>query len=215
LRAFFKKRFFLPLILRLYLAFVLAVTALMLLPGPNVGLIVANSVSHGVRLGLLTVAGTASAMVVQLAVTAAGLGAVLGAAGVWFGALRWVGVGYLLFLAWQAFRAPVADLAVKAEAPDGRRVFARGFLVSLTNPKTLFFYAAFFPQFVAPGRDVAAQVAVLAVTFVVIAVVVDSGWAAAAHRARKILGKRQVWANRLSGGVLAGAGLGLAISRTR
>jgi threonine/homoserine/homoserine lactone efflux protein len=201
--------------LHLYAAFALAVTALMLLPGPNVALIVANSVSHGVRLGLLTVAGTASAMLVQLAVTAAGLGAVLGAAGVWFGALRWVGVGYLMFLAWQAFRAPAADLNLCPQAPDGRRVFARGFLVSLTNPKTLFFYAAFFPQFLTPERHGWAQIAVLAVTFVVIAVVIDSGWAVLASRARKILRKRQVWGNRISGGILAGAGLGLALSRAR
>ncbi len=199
----------------LYAAFVLSVTALMLLPGPNVGLIVANSVSHGVRLGLLTVAGTASAMVVQLALTAAGLGAMLGAAGVWFGALRWVGAAYLLFLAWQAFRASATSLNITAQPPDGRRIFARGFLVSLTNPKTLFFYAAFFPQFLTPGRQGWAQIAILAVTFVVIALVIDSGWAVMAHRARIILGKRQVWTNRISGGILAGAGLGLALSRAR
>jgi threonine/homoserine/homoserine lactone efflux protein len=126
-----------------------------------------------------------------------------------------VGVAYLLFLAWRTFWAPAADLAMKAQAPDGRRIFGRGFLVSLTNPKTLFFYAAFFPQFVAPGRHLGMQIAVLAMTFVVIAVVLDSGWAVVAHRARKILARRQVWANRVSGAVLAGAGLGLAFSRAR
>jgi len=199
----------------LFVAFVLTVTALMLLPGPNVGVIVANSVAHGVRFGLVTVAGTAGAMVVQLGVTVVGLGAVLGAAGEWFGALKWVGVGYLIYLGVRAWRAPAAELAVKVPAPDGWRVFARGFLVSLTNPKTLFFYAAFFPQFLVVGRDVGAQVAVLAVTFVVIAVVVDSGWAVMASRARVFLGRRQVWANRVSGVVLAGAGLGLAFSRVR
>src|SRR3546814_1755971 len=63
---------------QLYVAFVLATGVLMLIPGPNVALIVANSVAYGTRYGLLTVAGTSSAMVVQLALTALGMAALLG-----------------------------------------------------------------------------------------------------------------------------------------
>ncbi len=196
-------------------AFTLAVTALMLLPGPNVALIVANSVTRGPRYGLLTVAGTSSAMVVQLGVTAAGMGAVLGAAGAWFAVLRWVGVAYLLVLGVRYWRAPVEDMAVAASPEGGMKIFRRGLLVSLTNPKTLFFYAAFFPQFVVPGRDVGLQVGILAGVFMVIALTVDTGWAFAAHRARRVLAGRQIWANRISGGVLIGAGLGLAVARGR
>ncbi len=198
----------------LFFGFVVAVVALMLLPGPNVALIVSNSVTRGPRFGLLTVAGTASAMVVQLAVTGFGLSAALGVAGHWFGLLRWVGAIYLIFLGIQSFLAPASG-AVPALQKSGAAIFRRGLIVSLTNPKTLFFYAAFFPQFLTPGPQQTSQVAILAATFVVIAVVIDSGWALGAHWARrKILG-RQVWANRISGGVLIGAGLGLALARAK
>jgi threonine/homoserine/homoserine lactone efflux protein len=198
----------------LFGAFILAVTALMLFPGPNVALIVSNSVTRGPRYGLLTVAGTASAMVIQLAITALGLSAALGIAGHWFGALRSIGALYLIFLGLQSCLAPTPGIAA-APQKSGASIFRRGLIVSLTNPKTLFFYAAFFPQFLTPGPHQITQIAVLAATFVAIAVIIDSCWALGAHWARsKILG-RQIWANRISGGVLIGAGLGLAFARAK
>ena len=96
--------------LHLYAAFVAAVTVLMLIPGPNVALIVANSVAHGARYGLLTVAGTSSAMVLQLAVAALGMTELLGTLGSWFEWVRWIGVGYLLWLGVSYWRAAPVDL---------------------------------------------------------------------------------------------------------
>src|ERR1019366_7135453 len=78
-----------PMPLSLYLAFLLATTVLILIPGPNVSLIVANSIAYGTRYGLLTVAGTSAAIVVQLGLTALGLTAVLGTLAGWFDWLRW------------------------------------------------------------------------------------------------------------------------------
>ena len=72
----------------LFLAFVLAVTVLMLIPGPNVALIVANSVTYGFRYGLLTVAGTSSAMILQLGLTVLGMTELLGPLGAWFETAR-------------------------------------------------------------------------------------------------------------------------------
>src|SRR5580704_8507598 len=94
----------------LLLAFMLATTVLMLIPGPNVALIVANSVAWGTRYGLLTVTGTAAAMVLQLALTSLGMTAALGALAAWFEVLRWVGVAYLLWLGIRQWRAPPTDL---------------------------------------------------------------------------------------------------------
>jgi threonine/homoserine/homoserine lactone efflux protein len=202
--------------LDLYLAFVAATTVLMLIPGPNVALIVANSVAYGTSFGLLTVAGTASAMLVQLALTSLGMAAVLGMLGAVFEWLRWAGVAYLLFLGIRQWRAAPVDLArTRPEPRSARGIFVRGLLVSLTNPKTLFFYGAFFPQFIAPGRDITAQVAVLSATFVVLAVVLDSGWALAAGRARTFLAGRGRLRNRMSGGLLIGAGVGLALAHRK
>lgn len=200
----------------LLLAFMLATSILMLIPGPNVALIVANSVAWGTRYGLLTVAGTAAAMVVQLALTALGMSAVLGTLAEWFGLLRWVGVAYLLWLGVRQWRAPVADLTRVAAQPKSARAIAlRGFLVSLTNPKTLLFYGAFFPQFVRVDRPVLGQVAVLSVVFLALALLLDGGWAVVAGRARFLLAARGRLRNRLSGGALVCAGVGLALARGR
>ena len=195
-------------------AFVLATLILLLIPGPNVALIVANSVAYGARYGLLTVAGTSAAMVVQLGLTGLGMAELLGTAGQWFGWVRWLGVAYLLFAGVRQWRAPVADLAgVQAQPRSAAAILLRALLVSLTNPKTLLFYGAFLPQFVAPGRPLAPQVAVLALVFLALAVLVDSGWAFAAGRARPLLARRDRLRNRLAGGMLVGAGAGLAIAR--
>lgn len=200
--------------LELYFGFLAAVTLLMLLPGPNVALIIANSVAHGTRAGLLTMAGTASAMAVQLALTAFGLAALLLHLGAWFGELRWIGVAYLLWLGVRTWRRPAPDLGAVRPDPPGRWViWRRGFLVSLTNPKTLFFYGALFPQFVDPARPPGPQISVLAVSFLAIALIVDSGWAALGGAFGRRIGGFGRLANRLGGGLLCGAALGLAAAR--
>ncbi len=200
--------------LPLYLAFVAAATILMCIPGPNVALIVANSLAHGARYGLTTVAGTTTAMVVQLGFTALGMTTLLGELARAFDLLRWIGVAYLLWLGLAAWRAPVADLSRTIPEPRAaRRIFWRAFSVSLTNPKTLLFYTAFFPQFIDPHAPLAPQAAVLAATFLAVALTVDSGWALLAARFRGVLAVRGRLRNRLTGGLLMGAGLGLALAR--
>lgn len=202
--------------LSLYLAFVAATTVLMLIPGPNVALIVANSMAHGTRAGLTTVAGTSAAMIPQLVLTVLGMSAALSTLATWFETLRWLGVGYLVYLGVQQWRAPAVDLLATPPQPKSpRAIFVRGFLVSLTNPKTLLFYGAFFPQFVSAGKDAGAQLALLALTFVALAVLLDGGWAIAAGRARPLLASRGTARSRISGALLIGAALGLALARKK
>jgi len=200
--------------LDLYLGFVLASTILILIPGPNVSLIVANSIAYGTRYGLLTVAGTSSAIVVQLALTSLGLTATLGVLAGWFEWIRWVGVAYLLFLGIRQWRAAPVDLTRTPPQPRSFRSIAlRGFLISLTNPKTLLFYGAFFPQFISIDRPLGPQVALLCATFLALAAGLDGLWAILAGRARGLLAARARLRNRLSGGLLIGAGVGLALAR--
>ncbi len=198
----------------LLLGFVAAVTLLMLIPGPNVALIIANSVSHGVRAGLATVAGTLAAQALSLALVTAGLTALLQSAGSWFGWLRWLGAAYLIWLGIRQWRAAPPNLAgVKAQPRAA--LFAQAFLVSLVNPKTLIFYGAFFPQFIALDRPVMPQTALLSAVFLVIALAVDSGWALAADKVRPLLARRGKLTGRLTGGILMGAGAALALLRHR
>ena len=97
--------------LPVFSAFALAVTILMLIPGPNVALIAANSIAHGARYGLTTVAGTSAAMVLQLALTGLGMTALMGELARAFEVLRWLGVAYLIWLG-------VTRLAPAGDRPD-------------------------------------------------------------------------------------------------
>ncbi|MFE1602742.1 LysE family translocator [Methylobacterium sp. ID0610] len=200
--------------LDLYLAFLGASLVLVLIPGPNVALIVANSVAYGTRHGLATVAGTSAAMVLQLGLTVLGATTLLALLAGWFALLRWVGAAYLVWLGIRAWRAPPADLArTPPAARDAGRMVLRGFLVSLTNPKTLLFYGAFLPQFLDPRREPLPQLLLLAGTFLAVAVIGDGAWAVLAGRLRGLLGAGSRWRSRITGGVLIGAGLGLALAR--
>src|ERR1700755_1407718 len=192
--------------IELYLAFIAATVILMVIPGPNVALIVANSVAHGTRFGLLTVAATSSAVVVHLSLTVIGATAILSVLAASFDWLRWAGVAYLVWLGIAAWRAPVDDLAkTRPQVRSGRVIFARGLLVGLTNPKTLLFYGAFFPQFVTPGPEAGRQLLRLAVTFLVVAIVCDSGWAVLTGRLRALLVAQARLRNRITGGLLVSA----------
>lgn len=199
-----------------YAAFVAATAALMLIPGPNVALITANSIAHGTRFGLMTVMGTTAAMIVQLALTACGMTALLSVLADLFDWLRWAGVGYLAYLGWRAWTAPAADLTqAPAAARSLRSIWLRGFLVSLGNPKTLLFYGAFLPQFIQAERPLWPQLLLLSMTCLVLASLIDSGWALLAGRTRHFFMQRGRLRNRLTGGLLLAAGCGLALARRR
>jgi len=200
--------------LGVYLAFVAATALLAVLPGPNMALIVSTSIARGTRFGLLTLLGTTLAQAVQLAVVAVGLTTMLAGMGHWFAALRWVGAAYLVLLGAQAWRAAPPTMAVAvADGRSARATVLRGLLVSLTNPKTLLFFGAFFPQFILPGHRLAPQLAVMSMTFLVVVAAFDCAWATLAGWARGWIVARGRLLNRVSGGLLAGAGIGLAASR--
>ena len=200
----------------LYLAFLAATVVLALIPGPNVAVITANSVAYGARFGLLTVAGTSMAILAQLVLVGLGLSAALGALGQWFEWIRWIGAVYLVYLGLTQWRAAAQDLAATGPLPrSARAIFGRGVLVALTNPKTLLFYGAFFPQFVTPGAAQTRQLLILLATCLVVAIVIDCGWAMLAARLSRFVAARSRLRNRLSGGLLIGAGVGLALARHR
>jgi homoserine/homoserine lactone efflux protein len=202
--------------LDLYLAFVLASAVLILIPGPNVTLLVANSLAYGARRALATLAGTSSAIALQLVITVLGMTSLMLVLATWFEWLRWAGVLYLVYLGVQQWRA--APVALEDMGPQGvasRALFWRGFLVSATNPKTLLFYAAFFPQFVDPASPLLPQLLLMSTTFLGLATVLDGGYALLAGRLRLLFrGRRRArLRNRLTGSLLIGAGLGLALAR--
>ena len=198
-----------------YLGFLAAVAALMILPGPNVALIVGTSLDRGLRAGLEVVAGTTAAMAVQLVAVGVGLATLMASASRLFEVLRWIGVAYLVGLGIRALLSRPEPLRPLSRPEATGRAALRGFAVSSTNPKTLLFYGALLPQFIDPTRDLQAQTALLSVTALVVAGLIDSAWALLATRLHRLLSLRPAWRQRLSGGCLLGAAAGLALAHRR
>jgi homoserine/homoserine lactone efflux protein len=202
--------------LDLYLAFLFATTVLILIPGPNVTLLVANSLAHGPRRALVTLAGTSAAIALQLVVVALGMSSLILLLAQWFEWLRWAGVAYLIYLGVQQWRAPPLALDdLERPAVRSGTLFWQGFLVSATNPKTLLFYAAFFPQFLDPASPPGPQLALLCTTFLVVATTLDGTYAVVAGQLRPWLRtrRRARLRNCLTGTFLIAAALGLALAR--
>ncbi len=202
--------------LELYLAFVAATAVLILIPGPAVTLIVATALAHGARGALVSVAGVSTAVVGQLIVVGFGMASAMALLAEWFEALRWAGVAYLVYLGLRQWRAsPVALGDVAAPSVSRARLYWTGVVVNATNPKTLVFYAAFFPQFIDPLLPHGPQIAALCVTFLVVQTLLDGSYALLGGRLRPWLASRARarLRNRVTGGLLIGAGLGLALVR--
>ena len=197
---------------QLFTAFLLITLVLFLIPGPIVTLVIATSVSKGLRAGLVTVAGTSCGTAVLLAVIALGLSWILNHALYWFEMLRWAGALYLIWLGIQAWRGAGGAAPLP---PSDRVQFGRGFLVALSNPKTIAFFTAFLPQFVDPGLPVAPQLAAMCVVSVLLGALSDSGWAILASLGRVWFMKpaRAKLLGRLSGLALIGGGIWLSLSR--
>ena len=199
----------------LYLAYVLACILITVVPGPTVTLIVANSLKHGSRAGLLNVAGTQLGLGLMMATLVVGLTSIIAAMGWWFDWLRYAGAAYLLWLGWKLLRAP-GDLAAEG-APEPRGGFVlQGFLVLMANPKALLFFGAFIPQFVDPRGNYAGQIVLLGVTAMAVAMLTDGAYALLTGRAGALLSRARVRpVSRLSGAFLIGGGVWLALTRAR
>jgi len=199
---------------QLFSAFLLITVVLFLTPGPIVTLILSTGASRGTRAALLTVAGSSAGNAALLACIAFGLTWILKASSEVFEMLRWVGAAYLVWLGIQAWRhASAASEAVAA--PAGHVHAWRGFIVAMTNPKTIAFFTAFLPQFLDPTLPVERQLLVMCVVSVSLGAVLDSGWAIAAGfgRAWFMKPRHNRLLGRISGLVLIGGGIWLSLAR--
>src|SRR5438445_4966485 len=198
----------------IYLTYVVACGVITLIPGPTVTVIVANSLAHGTRAGLLNVAGTQLGHGLSIVILVVDLHSIIAAMSWLFDWLRIAGAIYLVYLGWKLIRSPeaLAD-ASKVTTPRGG-FFLQGFLVLMANPKALFWFGAFIPQFIDPKGNYVAQIALLGVTAMVVAVFSDGAYAVLTGRAGAFLTKKKVrLVSRLSGCFLIGGGVWLALSR--
>jgi homoserine/homoserine lactone efflux protein len=195
-----------------YFAYCAASLALALVPGPTVTVIIANSLRHGTRAGLMNVAGTQVGVIIWLAIAALGLGAAIKVMGVWFDVLRYGGAAYLIWMAIQLFRAK-GDLAVAVDRarPKGS-FFLQGFIVIMSNPKMLVLFGAMIPPFLTPGGDDFREILLLGGTFMAIAAAGDTLYAIGAGKAGAFLSRSRIRALEIvSGCFLLGGGLWMAL----
>jgi threonine/homoserine/homoserine lactone efflux protein len=202
--------------IEIYLAFLLTTIVIIIVPGPTVTLVIGNSLTHGARAGLLNVAGNQAGKTVLVAVVIVGLASLIETMGWWFEWVRLAGAAYLIWIGIKLLRS-AGRLGDPQSAPAPRGgFFLQGLLVGVSNPKTLAFFGALFPQFIDPSRDYLTQVLIMGGTALVVAAISDSIYAVLVGSAgRRLSRKGMKWLSRISGGCVIGGGLWLALSRSR
>lgn len=193
------------------------VTTLILSLSPGSGAIntMSTAISHGYRGAAASIAGLQAGLAIHIVLVGIGLGALLSQSLLAFDLLKWFGAAYLVWLGIQQWRAAGSlDLHTLAGTLPRRQLFRRAVLVNLTNPKSIVFLAALFPQFIIPHQPQVAQYLILGVTTVAVDIVVMIGYATLAKRiAVWLKGPRQIrLLNRVFGSlfVLVGALLATA-----
>jgi len=138
--------------LHVYLAFVVATTIMIALPGPSVILTVAHSITFGWQPALSTVAGATVGIADQLSVAAFGLTSLLNLVSEAFEWIRWAGAAYLVYLGVKQWRSAGEPLVFDASSVSRTNLFVQGLVITIPNPKSLIFIAAFLPQFIDASR---------------------------------------------------------------
>jgi threonine/homoserine/homoserine lactone efflux protein len=204
------------------LAFTLLSFALIVVPGPNVLFVISRSLQLGRTAGVCTALGGQAGVYAQAAAVAFGVGVLVERSVAVFTAIKLAGAAYLIYLGVQAVRhrrslAEALGATVARKTP--LRILRDGFLVGVTNPKVIVFFAAVLPQFVdRSAGHVPLQMLLLGAVFIGIAVICDGSWALAAGTARAWLGRspRRLELIGGAGGLaMIGIGIGLAVTGRR
>lgn len=198
------------------LLFLVAAVTLVAIPGPNHLYIITRSIAEGRRAGIASALGVETGTLVHVSAAAVGLSALVAASATAFGALRYAGAAYLVYLAIRTFRSR-HDLAEPALRPQPLlRIFLDGLLVNLFNPKVILFFLAFLPQFVDPAAgSIPAQITVMGLVIAAIGLTSDLVYVLAAGslgawlRARPAFRRRQAYA---TGVVYLGLGAAAALA---
>ncbi|WP_136808860.1 LysE family translocator [Desulfosediminicola flagellatus] len=187
---------------------------LALTPGPDNLFVLAQSAQHGKRAGLVVTVGLCTGILVHTAAVSLGVAAIFQTSALAFNALKYIGAAYLIYLAYQSFKAGGGvDSTGAVKKLQLNKLYFRGVIMNVTNPKVSIFFLAFLPQFVNPEYGpIIPQMMVLGALFIVSTILIFGGvsllagtfgeWLAKSERATKIL-------NRIAGSVFAGLALKL------
>jgi threonine/homoserine/homoserine lactone efflux protein len=199
------------------LLFVSAALVLLAIPGPAVFYVTSRSIGHGRSAGLVSALGIGVGTLLHVAAAALGLSALLMSSAIAFGAVKYLGAAYLIYLGIQKI---VREESIVSSEQSARiqlsRIFRQGIVVNVLNPKTALFFFAFLPQFVDASRGkVAGQILFLGLLFAVMGVLSDSVWAFFAGTLAHALKRNTRWMRTqryLSGGMLISLGLATAFA---
>jgi threonine/homoserine/homoserine lactone efflux protein len=196
----------------LWLAFVAASCALLLIPGPTVLLVLSYALSKGRSVAVASAAGVALGDFVAMSASLAGLGALVLASATAFTVLKWLGAVYLIWLGLKLIRsAPQSGLQAGRVTQDvtARGVFSHNAAVTALNPKSIAFFIAFVPQFVDATAPILPQFTILVATFVGLAAVNALIYALLADRLRQTIERPGIiaWITRAGGATLIGMGV--------
>lgn len=164
--------------------FIGASVALLVIPGPSVFYIVTRSVSQGTRAGLVSMLGIQLGGIIHVIAAALGISALIVASATAYAVLKYIGAAYLIYLGIRTLLSAIPrDHLSVAEQSNLRKLFKRGVIVELLNPKTAMFFFAFLPQFVDPSAgSVANQMLILGAIFISLAIISDGAYALLAGR---------------------------------
>lgn len=184
-------------------------------PGPAVLLVLSQALSRGTAKTVFSILGIIAANSVYFVLSATGIGAILMASYDLFFAIKWIGVAYLVWLGWnEIFGTPTLSVIRPADdtRADAWRMFRKGFILQMSNPKALLFFAALIPQFFTAHAPLAPQVAILAITSMVIEFCVQLLYATLAGRFSHLAQQPRFakLTNRVAGSLLIAAGIGMA-----
>lgn len=203
------------MLLETWLAFFAACWVISLSPGAGAIASMSCGLQYGFWRGYWNALGLQLALILQIAIVAAGVGAVLATSAMAFNMIKWFGVLYLVYLAVKQWRALPSDMSADASVrPIGRplTLVMRGFLVNISNPKALVFMLAILPQFIDPHLPLLAQYLIICVTMVAVDLTVMAGYTGLASRVLRLLRtpKQQRRMNRTFAGLFVGAAAFLA-----
>lgn len=193
-------------------------TVLSLTPGPAVLYVLSSSLRVGARKGVASILAILAANTFYFALSATGIGALLVSSYRLFFAIKWIGAAYLIFLGARTILGHASVLPPEEHAEAGTssaRLFGDGFVLQMSNPKAVVFFSAILPQFIDPRQAVIPQIVMLGLTSAACEFVVLLGYGMAAGRASTLARQPRYakWTNRVAGGLLIGAGAGLATLR--
>ena len=208
--------------LSFWMLFFSAALALNIAPGPDLLYILTKTIANGRKVGVAASMGVCTGALFHVFAAAVGLSAILVSSALAFTVVKFVGVAYLLYLAWDAFKSAGTSLQVSAEGQPKETpwaAFRQGVLVDILNPKVAIFFMAFLPQFIREDAgSVPLQLVYLGLLVIAVAMVVETAYVLlAAKLTNKVRSSKRlsVWLDRTVGTIFVALGIKLAVSSQR